>query len=257
MPLPSRPVLSIVIPAFNEAKRLGPTVQAALAWLTACDRAGEILVVDDGSTDATSAAAHAAGDGDPRLRVIRLPDNRGKGYAVRVGVANAAGRRVAFTDADGAAPLPELGRLEAALDGGADIAIGSRVVPGVDTVVTARTTRRITGRAFHRVARYAGVRGISDTQCGCKLFTAAAAADLFPRLRLTGYAFDVELLLAAQRRDYRIAEVPVNWSHRDGSQVRVLRDGLRMALDVIRIRTYSVGDACRLALASPAPAGAS
>jgi dolichyl-phosphate beta-glucosyltransferase len=231
--------LSIIIPAYNEAARLGPTICAYLGAVASVARPAELLVVDDGSTDATHAAATAAAGGDERLQVIRLPQNHGKGYAVRTGVANARGARILFADADGSTPISELARLWRALDAGADVAIGSRQLPSADVAVESRATRRLAGRLFHQVARYAGVRGVVDTQCGFKLFTAAAAADIFPRLRLTGYAFDVELLLAAQHRGYRVDEVPVNWSHQAGSKVNVFRDGLVMARDVARLRAYA------------------
>lgn len=232
--------LSIVVPAFNEAGRIVPTLREMLAALTQADRWGEVIVVDDGSTDGTAAVALALTAEDTRVRLIRLPDNQGKGYAVRTGVANARGDRVLFADADGATPIGELARLDAALDEGADVAIGSRALAARDVTVATHPARRIAGRIFHQLVRAAGVRGIADTQCGFKLFTARAASDLFPRLRLTGYAFDVELMLAAQRREMRIAEVPVNWTHQAGSKVHVVQDGLRMARDVIRIRSYAV-----------------
>jgi dolichyl-phosphate beta-glucosyltransferase len=244
--------LSIVVPAFNEAGRIEPTLREMLDALTRAERWGEVIVVDDGSTDATTAVALRLAEHDPRLRVIRLPDNHGKGYAVRTGVANALGERVLFADADGSTPIAEIARLEAALDAGADVAIGSRAVASAQVRVEANPLRRVVGRIFHRLVQSAGVRGIADTQCGFKLFTARAAADLFPRLRLTGYAFDVELLLAAQRRGMRVAEVPVNWTHQPGSKVSVVRDGLRMARDVIRIRSYAL----RGSYSTPRSAGA-
>jgi dolichyl-phosphate beta-glucosyltransferase len=212
-----------------------------LAALGASGRWGEVIVVDDGSADETTAVVQGIAAGDARLRVIRLPENHGKGYAVRTGVANALGQRVLFADADGATPFAELARLEAALDAGADVAIGSRAVAEQGVTVATHPGRRAAGRIFHQLVRAAGVRGIADTQCGFKLFTARAASDLFPRLRLTGYAFDVELMLAAQRRTMRVAEVPVNWTHQAGSKVHVVRDGLRMARDVVRIRSYALG----------------
>ena len=232
--------LSIVIPAFDEAARL-PTTLAV--YLPAVPIDAEILVVDDGSTDATAAVVRAIAAGDRRVRLIRLPTNRGKGYAVRTGVLSAAGDRILFADADAATPIQELARLTAALDAGADLAIGSRERLPADVHVRTTAWRRFAGRSFHQVVRYAGVRGIVDTQCGFKLFTAAAAADLFRRLRTDGFAFDVELLMLAQSIGYRISEVPVNWTHQPGSKVRVIRDGLQMAADVLRLRVRLVGAA--------------
>jgi len=225
--------LSVVIPAYNEQARLPGTLALYLPSLPAD---AEVLVVDDGSVDATSAMARAVAAADGRVRLIRLPTNRGKGYAVRTGVLSAAGDRVLFADADAATPIGELARLSAAMDAGADVAIGSRERLPANLRVRTTPWRRFAGRTFHQIVRYAGVRGIVDTQCGFKLFRSAVARDLFGRMRTDGFAFDVELLLLAQASGYRIAEVPVNWTHQPGSKVRVVRDGLKMAADVVRLR---------------------
>jgi dolichyl-phosphate beta-glucosyltransferase len=234
------PLLSVVIPAFNESDRLPSTVASLQAFLREDGRVAEIIIVDDGSLDDTSAKVRQIALTEPRVRLIRLPQNRGKGYAVRTGVVNAAGTRVLFADADGATPFEELLRLDAALNSGADVAIGSRALHDRSTRVEARAYRRIAGRMFHAVVRLFAVRAISDTQCGFKLFDAAVAHDLFSRMRMTGYSFDVEVLVMAQRSGYRVAEIPVNWTHIPGSKVRVVRDGLRMARDVLRIRTNAL-----------------
>jgi dolichyl-phosphate beta-glucosyltransferase len=143
---------------------------------------------------------------------------------------------VLFADADGATPFDELTRLESQLSTGARVAIGSRAIPNRTTRVEARLYRSIAGRMFHAVVRLYAIRGFVDTQCGFKLFDAPVAHDLFSRMRMTGYSFDVEVLLMALRAGYKVAEVPVNWVHQPGSKVRVVRDGLRMAIDVLRIR---------------------
>lgn len=232
--------LSVVIPAYNESARLPATLRSLADFLARDGRSSEVIVVDDGSLDDTSAQVRSLESNDARLRLIRLPQNRGKGYAVRTGIVNASGTRVLFADADGATPFEELHRLDARLDAGADVAIGSRALHDRSTKVEARLHRRIMGRLFHSVVRLCAVRGISDTQCGFKLFDAAAAHDLFSRMRMSGYSFDVEVLLMAQRSGYRVDEVPVNWSHQPGSKVRVLRDGLIMARDVLRIRANAL-----------------
>jgi dolichyl-phosphate beta-glucosyltransferase len=238
--------LSVVIPAYNEAGRL-PTTLATYLPLLPAD--AEVLVVDDGSSDATSVVVRAIAAGDARLRLICLPTNRGKGYAVRTGVLSASGDRVLFADADGATPIEELARLIAALDAGADVAIGSREHTPAGLAVHTTAWRRFAGRVFHQIVRYAGVKGITDSQCGFKLFRGPAAAALFSRLRVNGFAFDVELLLLAQRFEMTVAEVPVNWTHQPGSKVRVVRDGLHMAMDVLRLRAM-------MAARVPAPRGA-
>lgn len=232
--------LSVVIPAYNEERRLEPTVRSVLDYLSREERSGEVILVDDGSVDATCALMRDLAAGDGRIRLIRLPENRGKGHAVRTGVLSALGERILFTDADGATAIGEVARLDRRLDGGAAIAIGSRVAGGEDVHVEARVSRHIIGRLFHQFVKRLAVRGIADTQCGFKLFTAAAARDVFSRMRLSGFSFDVELLVIAERHGIRVAEVPVDWTHQPGSKVNVVTDGLRMARDLFRIRALAL-----------------
>lgn len=232
--------LSAVFPAFNEEARLEAPLREAASWLRATGRRAELIAVDDGSRDGTSALVRRLADEIPGLRLIRLPGNRGKGYAVRTGVVNARGTRILFADADGSTPFAEVERLEAALDGGADVAIGSRAVQDEGVRVRARLHRRLIGRSFHLLVRTLAVRDIADTQCGFKLFRAEVAHDLFSRMRRDGFSFDVEVLLMAQRRGYRISEVPVNWTHRPGSRVNLVLDSLRMAADLFSIRANLV-----------------
>lgn len=259
--MPTRPVLSVVIPALNEERRLAPTVREAVALLRARGKPFEILVVDDGSRDGTSALVRKLAEAAPEVGLIRLAENQGKGHAVRTGIVNSQGDLVLFADADGATPMTELTRLEAALAAGADLAIGSRALHSSETVVRVRRYRRIMGRTFHALVRWLTVRGIADTQCGFKLFRGPVAHDLFSRMRMNGFSFDVELLLMAQRQGYRIAEVPVNWTHQPGSRINLLRDSLRMARDLFIIRAkaargeYDVPHVARLhgEPVSPAP----
>jgi len=196
----------------------------------------EIIVVDDGSLDATSVVVERFAADHPEVRLIRLAENRGKGYAVRTGVVNARGKLVLFADADAATPLAEIERLEAALREGADVAIGSRAVQAAGVRVNARVYRRLMGRIFHRLVETLTVRGVHDTQCGFKLFRGPVAQDLFSRMRMSGFSFDVEVLMMAQRRGYRIAEVPVNWTHQPGSKVNLVTDSTLMVRDLFVIR---------------------
>jgi dolichyl-phosphate beta-glucosyltransferase len=230
------PDLSIVIPAFNEEARVGPTLQDYLAYCRKTGRRAELIVVDDGSLDRTSVVVNALSSEFPEIRLIRLAENRGKGHAVRSGVVNAQGKFVLFADADGATPLPEIERLEAALAAGADVAIGSRALGDARVKVEARLYRRIIGRIFHGIVEMLTVPGVKDTQCGFKLFRGAVAHDLFSRMRIRGFSFDVEVLMMAQRRGYRIAEVPVNWTHQPGSKVNLVTDSARMLRDLFIIR---------------------
>ena len=236
----ARPDLSIVFPAYDEAARLEPTLREAAAFVRERGLATELIVVDDGSRDRTGALVLRLADEIEGLRLIRLAANRGKGHAVRTGVVNAVGARILFADADGATPMAELRRLAAALDAGADVAIGSRERPSAETRVRARLHRRAIGRAFHLLVRALTVRGFADTQCGFKLFTARAAHDLFSRMRMDGFSFDVELLLMARLRGYRVAEVPVNWTHVPGSRVNLVLDSARMAADLFAIRAHAL-----------------
>lgn len=231
------PALSIVIPAYNEERRIGATLERVVRYLDARGTRYELIVVDDGSRDATCPVVAAAAKLYPRLRLVALPSNAGKGAAVRAGVLASRGTSVLFSDADLSTPIEELERLEAALAAGADIAIGSRAAPG-DVERRQPVLRRLQGRGFHLAVRALGFRAVAeirDTQCGFKLFRGPVAHALFRELTLTGFAFDVELLERAHRR-FAVSEVPVAWHHADGSTVRPGIDAARMLRDLVRIR---------------------
>lgn len=227
---------SVVIPAYNEAARLPRYLEEIVVFFDGRDVSYEVLVADDGSTDGTANVVAAIARLHPAVRLLRSPRNEGKGAAVRRGMLSARGACRLFTDADGATPISEFKRLEAALATGAEVAIGSRglVDPGV--AVRARAHRVAAGRVFNWVVARLGLVGIADSQCGFKAFVASAAEDLFTRLQTPGYGFDVELLLTAQARGYRVVEVPVNWTDRAGSKSSVLRDGPRMLWEIVRVR---------------------
>jgi dolichyl-phosphate beta-glucosyltransferase len=229
--------LSVIIPAHNEAARILPSLRSIVHYLTERARTFEIIVVDDGSLDDTTRIVNEFARQVPCIRLIRLPTCAGKGAAVRHGMQAARGRWQLFTDADGATPITELGRLEQALAGGAVIAIGSRSLASrrADFTVNARWHRSLLGSVFNAIVKMRGITGIADTQCGFKLFDRAVAQDLFSVCCLNGYGFDLELLFVAQHRGYRIAEVPVNWTDQPGSKVRPLRDGLGMLRELIAI----------------------
>ena len=227
---------SVVIPAFNEAARLPRYLEEVVSYLGTRGEPWEVLVVDDGSTDGTAEVARAMGARCPQVHLVRQPVNAGKGAAVRAGMLAARGAWRMFTDADGATPIAECKRLEAALAAGADVAIGSRAMAAAGIVVRARQHRVMAGRVFNALAERLGLAGIRDSQCGFKAFTAAAAADLFPRLTTAGFGFDVELLLRARARGWRVVEVAVNWEDQPASKVGVLRDGPRMLWQIFAAR---------------------
>ncbi len=230
--------LSIVIPAYNEAKRILPYLQHITVYLGQRGRPYEILVVDDGSQDDTAVIVERLQSQRQVIRLIRLPTNRGKGHAVRTGMQQAQGELRLMADADGATPIQELERLETAIHNGADLAIGSRPLAYRDAryKVRVRWHRSVSGNLFNRLVQRLGIPGIRDTQCGFKLFRASVAQDLFAVSCIDGYGFDLELLYIAQRRGYKIAEVPLNWSDQPGSKVLVLRDGLRMFRELLTVR---------------------
>ena len=228
----SDPFLSVVIPAFNEAERLPRTLGRLADYLRAFGRAHEILVVDDGSSDATAERARAAG-----ATVLRNDKNRGKGHAVRRGMLEARGQRRLMTDADLSTPIEELKRFLETMDRGFDVVIGSRALPGANIEVHQPWFRENMGRLYNLFVRALAVPGLRDTQCGFKLWTAAAARDAFAPARLDGFSFDVEALYLARKRGYRIAEVPVTW--RNDAATRVgLGTGSAAFPDLLRIRLY-------------------
>jgi dolichyl-phosphate beta-glucosyltransferase len=234
------PEFSVVFPAYNEEARLEPTIREAAVYFRAKRIPVEIIVVDDGSRDRTSALVLRLAAEYEEIRLIRLAANRGKGYAVRSGVVNAEGEYILFADADGSTPIAEIERLHAAVMAGKPIAIGSRELAGDGVQVRARIYRRLMGRAFHALVSALTVRGIRDTQCGFKLLRSRVAHDLFSRMRMDGFSFDVELLMMAQRRGYGVAEIPVNWTHRAGSRVSLVTDSVRMARDLFIIRAHAL-----------------
>lgn len=220
--------LTVVLPCYNEAERLPRTLEGLLAQLPSDV---EVLVVDDGSTDATAAAARAAAGDDPRVRVILGPVNRGKGHAVRTGMLEAAGERIVFTDADGSYGAADVLRVAEAL-GEAPVAIGTRgQAAGAGSPV-----RRLASRLFNRAVRELLELPFDDTQCGLKGFCRAAAQDVFGRAQVDGFAFDAEALALARRLDHQVREVPVTAEERHGSKIRLATDALRMLRDMWRVR---------------------
>ena len=233
---PATIFLSVVIPAYDEGKRLRSSLEKVRSYLASKPFASEIIIVDDGSRDRTAEVARAALEGRVSHRVIRLESNQGKGYAVRTGVLASAGETVVFTDADLSTPIEELDKFLPRLEEGFDVVIGSRAVPGCDIRVRQARPRQAMGKLFNRLVRLFVMGGCPDTQCGFKLFRRKAALDLFSRLETAGFAFDVEVLLLARKLGYRVAEVPVVWCDSRPSRVRMVRSSWGMLKELLRIR---------------------
>ncbi|GAA2921699.1 dolichyl-phosphate beta-glucosyltransferase [Streptomyces enissocaesilis] len=239
--------LTVVVPAYNEERRLGPTLDAICAHLRADPgRWGgwELIVVDDGSTDGTADAVRAAAAREPRILLVEADEtgNRGKGHALRRGVLASRGARVLVTDADLATPIEELDRLDKELseyDGGLAAAIGSRAHPDSSIDVHQQRVREWLGRMGNRLIRAVAVPGIRDTQCGFKLFDGDKARTAFADARLDGWGTDVEILQFFRRSGWRVAEVPVRWAHQEGSKVRPADYG-KVLLELVRLKARRV-----------------
>jgi dolichyl-phosphate beta-glucosyltransferase len=226
----ARPFLSVVIPAYNEENRLGPTVARIQGYLAGQSYTSDILVVNNASTDRTGEVARATG-----VKVIDEP-RRGKGAAVRSGMLAALGDYVLFSDADLSTPIEEVEKLLASVRERYDIAIASRGLPESNIVKRQPWYRELVGRLGNVLVRMAAVRGIADTQCGFKLFPREVAQRLFRVARLTGAAFDVEVLFIAQRHGLKIAEVPVTWIDSPDTRFNRVTDSLDALKDLVRIR---------------------
>lgn len=225
-----RPYLSIVIPCYNEETRLPPSLARINAYLAQQSYRAEVIVVDNASADRTGEVARQGG-----AEVISEP-HRGKGAAVRTGVLAARGEYVLFSDSDLSTPIEEVEKLFAALRQGHDLAIGSRALPESNITVHQPWYRELVGRIGNLLVRMLAVRGVADTQCGFKLYPRAVAQRLFGAQRMTGIAFDMEMLFLAQRLKLRVAEVPVTWVDNPDTRFNRLRDGLDALKDLLRIR---------------------
>lgn len=230
------PRYSIIIPAYNEAARLGFTLDRVLSYVSQQTWDAEIVVVNDGSRDQTPDLVRSKSAAHPNLRLIENPGNRGKGYSVRNGMLNAAGEILLFTDADLSSPIEESVKLFAAIEAGADIAIGSRWLQPELQTHRQSLARQLYGRIFNLVLRiFLGLK-FKDTQCGFKAFRRRAAQAVFPLQQIERWGFDPELLFLARKSGLTVQEVPVVWSHSAGTRISPLKDGMRMFLEVLAIR---------------------
>jgi glycosyltransferase involved in cell wall biosynthesis len=234
------PKVSIVVPAYREASRIGASITRIDEFLSRAPFDAELLVVDDGSPDETSYVASRTKT-SCNMRLIRYDRNHGKGFAVRKGVRSASGEYVLFTDADLSAPIEEMEKLLAAAEQfGADVVIGSRALDRTLIETHQSPLREMGGIVFNWMVRLLLGLRLHDTQCGFKLFKRTRIQPVFDRLTITGFGFDPELLFVAKRARLKIIEVPVRWSHAEGSKIRFFRDGTRMFADLVRIRWNSM-----------------
>jgi len=233
----SRPILSLIIPAYNESERLPPYLEAIRAYIHRhYQQRYEVIVVDDGSSDATAARLVDLCRQWPQLRTICHETNKGKGAAVRTGILAAEGAHLLYADADGATPIDQEKRLREAIEAGADLAVGSRLLRSPE-VRTRRSWRRaLIGRSFSLVARCLLKLPVRDTQCGFKMLRAEPAQQLFGLSQESGYLFDLEILVLAAHCGYLVTEVPINWSDQPGSRLSIGRDGWKILRDLWRLR---------------------
>jgi glycosyltransferase involved in cell wall biosynthesis len=234
------PKYSIVIPAYNESARIGATLESVIACVRTHGWPAEVIVVDDGSKDGTAEVVRAIAVNAPEVRLIQNPGNRGKGYSVRAGLLQAGGDIVMFTDADLSAPIEEAERLFAAIESGADIAIGSRWLKSSRQTHRQPLYRQFFGRCFNIVARTVMGLKFADTQCGFKAFTHQAAQTVFQLMTIERWGFDPEILFIGLARGFWIIEVPVSWAHDARTRISYIRDGFKMLQEIVVIRWNAI-----------------
>jgi glycosyltransferase involved in cell wall biosynthesis len=234
------PRLTIVIPAYNEQARIEGTLERVLSCVRTRKWDAEVVVVDDGSIDETLSIVQRWTTLDERVKLIKNDGNRGKGYSVRNGLLQAMGEVVMFTDADLSAPIEEAERLFAALDAGADVAIGSRWLDKQKQTLHQPLYRRFFGRRFNWVTRRVISLPFEDTQCGFKAFKRDAAQTIFRLQTVERWGFDPEILFIACKLKYHVVEVPVTWGHDERSRISYLKDGIKMLEEIAQIRINSI-----------------
>jgi len=230
------PKYSIVIPAYNESTRLPATLDSVVCCIRKQGWAAEVIVVNDGSSDTTAEVVRDFARTAAEVRLIENPGNRGKGYSVRSGMLQAQGDVVLFTDSDLSAPIEEAERLFAAIEQGADIAIGSRWLESGRQTHKQPLYRQFFGRCFNAVTRMVMGLHFADTQCGFKAFTREAAQAVFPLQTIERWGFDPEILFIALQRGLRVVEVPVSWAHDERTRMSYLKDGMKMLEEIATIR---------------------
>jgi dolichyl-phosphate beta-glucosyltransferase len=229
-------VLSVVVPCFNEEQRLPRTIERIESYLEGKRAEYELILVDDGSADGTRQVMDEAARKHSSVRVEALPHNRGKGRALALGVEAAKGDEILLTDADLSTPIEELEKLQAAIDGGAGVAIGSRALRASRVEISQPVYRVVMGKAFNLIVQAVLLPGIWDTQCGFKLFRADIARTVFAGLTTDGFGYDPEVLYRARKEGHKIAEVPVVWRNSAPTKVSPVRSSLDMLKHVVRVR---------------------
>lgn len=232
------PRLSIVVPAYNEAKRLPPTLERVLAWTRTKDFACEVVVVDDGSADGTAEIARRALAGVEH-QVLVHETNRGKGAGLATGMTAARGEIVLMTDADLSTPIEEMDRFLEFHSAGAPIVIGTRKTAGASVLVHQSPLRERMGRVFTWLSNVLICPGVTDFTCGFKSFRADACREIFSRLLEEGWAYDAEVLFLARRLGYEVREAPVRWTNDPSTRVRLVRDAVGSFSGLLRIRVRS------------------
>jgi len=246
----AHPQLSIVIPAYNESSRIENALERVMSCVASQGWDAEVLVVDDGSKDNTAQIVQQWMLQYPRLHLVQNPGNRGKGYSVRNGLLQAAGDIVMFTDADLSAPMEEAERLLAAINDGADVAIGSRWMDRTRQTIHQPLYRQVFGRCFNWITRTVMGLPFKDTQCGFKAFKRPAAQIIFRLQTIERWGFDPEILFIARKLKYTIREVPVTWGHDERSRISYLKDGMKMLEDMAKIRANSLAGRYDAAIAA-------
>jgi len=231
---PEAPLLSIVIPAYNEELRLPGSLKTITEYVAQRSYAVEVIVVDNNSTDRTQNIAQEFAERLPCIRVL-FEKTQGKGAAVRTGMLAATGKYRFICDADLSMPIEEIEKFLPPQVDGYDIAIASREARGA-VRYNEPWYRHLMGRVFNTIVRLLAIHGLQDTQCGFKMFRADVAEALFPLQAMNGWSFDVEILYAAQQRGYRIIEVPINWYYKANTRIHPIRDSIDMFVEVLKIR---------------------
>jgi dolichyl-phosphate beta-glucosyltransferase len=231
---------SIVIPAYNESRRIVPTLNRVLTYLAEQGWDAELIVVNDGSRDDTAEIVRRFAEKNPMMGLLENPGNRGKGYSVRNGMLNARGDVLLFSDADLSSPIEEAAKLLQAIANGADVAIGSRWMNAELQTERQPLYRQLFGRLFNLILRVVLGLKYKDTQCGFKAFTSRAAHAIFPLQRIERWGFDPELIFLAQKQGFKVVEVPVQWAHDEKTTLSPLRDGTRMFFEVMKIRWNAI-----------------